>query len=151
MTGVQTCALPIYNTLPIEDTQAADGYVTPSDQGEAETVPYMLITNVDGVQVKVTAEAGVVAEDAQLSVARTGNKVTFTEDAEKVLNIEASETTLIRHTLYSFTGAELNGTIQVEMTDPEINELKETYPEGKLSAYVLNCKEEGEKPEDRAT
>ena len=119
------------------------------DPAGDEAIAYMQIAMLDNIRVTVTADAGVISDGGQLTVSRTNNQATFTEDAEAVLGIEKNDRTIIRHMLISFSGTEINGSAQVEMDHPDPAEMLKLHPEGEASVYVLKCREAGQTPEDR--
>ena len=116
---------------------------------EKPAVPFEQAVSLDGVKITVTAAAGVLDADARLSISRTGSS-DFAGAAEAVLGLEAGDRIIIRHAVYSFSGAEMNGSAQVKLEKLGLSDLAAAYPDGALSVYVLRCDADARKAEDKA-
>ena len=115
----------------------------------SESVTFEQQEKLDNILITVTADAGVFAPDARLDI-RTVRNREFTAAVEEALETEANETTIIRHTVWEMTGTEMYGSALVKMEKLGLAELRETYPEGELSVYVLYDEDETRKGSDRA-
>ncbi len=58
--------------------------------------------------------------------------------------MQADERTVIQHRLYSFSGAEPNGSAQVTIEGLGLNDLKAQYQDGELSVYFLRWNSEAQ-------
>ena len=108
---------------------------TPTDLGPG-TEPFEQSETVDGVRITVTAEPGVFAADAKLSIVKADD-VEATRAAEKTLGIEAGDTVIILHRMYRVSGAEINGTARITLEKLGLTDLQAQYPDGEISAAVL--------------
>ncbi|WP_207649430.1 hypothetical protein, partial [Sarcina sp. DSM 11001] len=122
-----------------EDQDTWDGPAVSFEQSEA----------VDGVVVTVTADPGVFDADASLSIIKTDSE-DFRQASEAELAIEASDTLLIRHAIYSFSGAVMNGGARAELAYLDLSALQQQYPEGEISVAVLRYKDAEQQLQDRA-
>ena len=91
---------------------------------------------MDGAKLTVKAAAGVFDADTRLNISKTGNS-DFTGAAENALGIRASERIIISHTVYSISGAEMNGSAQAKLENLKLTDLQQAYPVGTVSVYVL--------------
>ena len=133
VSAVLLCAaFLLYGTMPApaEETPAI-----PTDPEETEG-PFEQTETVDGIRITVTAEPGVFAADAKLSVAETDD-AEIARAAEKTLGIEAGDIVIILHRMCRISGAEPNGTARITMEKLGLTDLQAQYPEGEISAAVL--------------
>ena len=115
---------------PAEETPA-----TPTDLEEVAT-SFEQTETVDGIRITVTAEPGVFAADAKLSVVKADD-ADAARAAEKTLGIEAGDTVIILHRMYRVSGAEINGTARITLEKLGLTDLQAQYPDGEISADVL--------------
>lgn len=115
---------------PAEETPA-----TPTDL-EATAEPFEQTETVDGIRIIVTAEPGVFAADAKLSIVKADD-VEATRAAEITLGIEAGDTVIILHRMYRVSGAEINETARITLEKLGLTDLQAQYPDGEISAAVL--------------
>ncbi|MBQ4289902.1 MAG: hypothetical protein II719_01785, partial [Clostridia bacterium] len=126
----------------------------PEEPGETEAedeeqAPFEQQETIEGVLITVTADGDVIAEDARLQI-RTVNEPKFTAAAEETLEIQAGTTTIIHHTVYEFTGAEIRGVAKVKLEKLKLTDLKNAYPDGEFSVYVLRDKDNDREGAERA-
>lgn len=115
---------------PAEETPA-----TPTDLEEVAT-SFEQTETVDGIRITVTAEPGVFAADAKLSVVKADD-ADAARAAEKTLGIEAGDTVIILHRMYCVSGAKINGTARITLEKLGLTDLQAQYPDGEISADVL--------------
>ena len=120
VSAVLLCAaFLLYGTMPApaEETPAI-----PTDPEETEG-PFEQTETVDGIRITVTAEPGVFAADAKLSVAETDD-AEIARAAEKTLGIEAGDIVIILHRMCRISGAEPNGTARITMEKLGLTDLQ---------------------------
>ena len=130
-------------------SRCKDSYQKTLPRLERPAVPFGQTETVDGVKITVSAEAGVFDADAKLNISKTGNS-DFTGAAETALGVRAGERTVISHSVYSISGAKMNGSAQAELENLKLTDLRRTYPEGRVTVYVLRYDENAQKAADRA-
>ena len=116
---------------------------------ERPETPFEQTETVDGVKVTVSAAAGVIASDARMNISGGGSGA-FTGAAETVLGVEAGDSVIVRHAVFSFTGAEMKGEARVRMRGLGLNSLRDAYPDGEISVYVLRYIGESSRAEEIA-
>ena len=121
---------------------------TPTDLA-VEEEPFRMTETLEGAQITVTAEAGVIPEGSALTAARAGH-AEFVQAAEAALNIDQDREIIAFHKVYRISGAEINGNAQVRIDDPELSELQIRYADGEVSAFVMRYDESGQALRDRA-
>ena len=130
-------------------SRCKDSYQKTLPRLERPAVPFGQTETVDGVKITVSAEAGVFDADAKLNISKTGNG-DFTGAAETALGIRAGERIIISHAVYGISGAEMNGSAQAKLENLKLTDLRRTYPEGRVTVYVLRYDENAQKATDRA-
>ena len=130
-----------------EDPPKASSTPDPTDPPSA---PFQQTVTLDDVRFVISAPAGVIIPGAEITVERKKD-----EEAEKAvlktLELErVNEWTLIRHKLYLFSGASLNGQASVKIEKLGFTDLQKEYPEASISVYVLRCSPDEPVPADRA-
>ncbi len=130
-------------------SRCGDSYTEALSQLEKPVVPFEQTETVDGIQITVTAAASVFDVDAHLDITKSGNS-DFTGAVEAVLGIESSDNIIIRHDVFGFSGAEMNGSAQVKLENMDLSALQEIYPEGTLSVYVLRYDESAQDTGEKA-
>ena len=114
---------------------AEEGIATPTDlAGEPE--PFERTETVDGVKITVTVKDGAELPENGPVVTKVNN-AEFVQAAEAALGLEQTDTTIIRHLIYSvaLTGMRGNGKVKLEKLG--LTELQEQYPGSQVSVYVL--------------
>ena len=132
------------NTPSAEQTNApAEGTEPPAEtEGSPRAEAYtQTVTTDDGVKITVSADPAVLAPDTVLVIRKTADPE-FEKAAEKELEITAGESLIIRHSIYSITGAEFSGAATVRIEDPELEKLKSKHPDDDISVTVLQRKAE---------
>ena len=104
---------------------------------------------MDGAKITVKAAAGVFDADTRLNISKTGNS-DFTGAAENALGIRAGERIIISHTVYSISGAEMNGSAQAKLENLKLTDLQQAYPVGTVSVYVLRHDANAQRAADQA-
>ena len=104
---------------------------------------------MDGAKLTVKAAAGVFDADTRLNISKTGNS-DFTGTAENALGIRAGERIIISHTVYSISGAEMNGSAQAKLENLKLTDLQQAYPVGTVSVYVLRHDANAQRAADQA-
>ena len=130
-------------------SRCKDSYQKTLPRLERPAVPFGQTETVDGVKITVSAEAGIFDADAKLNISKTGNG-DFTGAAETALGIRAGERIIISHAVYGISGAEMNGSAQAKLENLKLTDLRRTYPEGRVTVYVLRYDENAQKAADRA-
>ena len=104
---------------------------------------------VNGVRIIVTAEPGVFAAGTRLSIRKT-DSAAFTQAAEATLESEKGNSGLIVHEIYSFSGAQINGTAHVRLEKLRLKDLQEQYPDAGIRVFVLRYDEAARELRDKA-
>ena len=104
---------------------------------------------MDGAKLTVKAAAGVFDADTRLNISKTGNS-DFTGAAENALGIRAGERIIISHTVYSISGAEMNGSAQAKLENLKLTDLQQAYPVGTVFVYVLRHDANAQRAADQA-
>ncbi len=104
---------------------------------------------MDGAKLTVKAAVGVFDADTRLNISKTGNS-DFTGAAENVLGIRAGERIIICHTVYSISGAEMNGSAQAKLENLKLTDLQQAYPVSTVSVYVLRHDANAQRAADQA-
>nr|AHF24882.1 hemolysin-type calcium-binding region [uncultured bacterium Contig21] len=104
---------------------------------------------VNGVRIIVTAEPGVFAAGTRLSIRKT-DSAAFEQAAEAALESEKGNGGLIVHEIYSFSGAQINGTARVRLEKLRLKDLQEQYPDAEIRVFVLRYDETARELRDKA-
>ncbi len=107
---------------------------TPAETPEEDS-PFEQQVLIGATVVTVTAPAGAVAPDSQLVIRETKEEALV----KAVLDASQAEGDVIRHRMLSFSGAEINGAVRVEIEEPLIQELADEYPGAEIAIYVYAC------------
>ena len=122
--------------IPGEEELLSDGVTSEAEPVAAEEPsPFEQTARLDDVQIVVTADAGVFAPGTVLEI----QKITDEEIEQKVETAEGivpSEQTIVQHSLYSFSGAEMNGSANVLIEEAGLSELQEEYPDSEISSCL---------------
>lgn len=108
---------------------------TPTDL-EEKAEPFEQTETAEGVRITVTAEPGVFAADAVLSVVKADD-AEAARAAEKALGAEAGDTVIILHRMYRISGAEMSGNARITLEKLGLTDLQAQYPDAEISAAVL--------------
>ena len=119
-----------------EEELLSDGLTSEAEpDADEEPVPFEQTVRIEDVQFSVTADAGVFAPGTVLVI----QKVFDEEIAQKVEAAEGivpAEQTIVQHSLYSFSGAEMNGSANVLIEEAGLSELQEEYPDSEISSCL---------------
>ena len=99
---------------------------TPTDL-EEKAQPFEQTETAEGVRITVTAEPGVFAADAVLSVVKADD-AEAARAAEKALGAEAGETVIILHRMYRISGAEMSGNARITLEKLGLTDLQAQDP-----------------------
>ena len=132
-------------TQPTDTNQPEENTEHP-EEIKAKQIPqaeaaFRQVEIVDDLVFTITADEGVFEQDDRLCVERISSS-DFEQAAEAVLNPGSTEQ--ITHRIYRISGAEIDGVAVVTVSNLDITELEEAYPDSKVSVYVLRADPEKE-------
>ena len=130
-------------------SRCEDSYKETLPKLERPSGPFEQTETVDGAKLTVKAAAGVFDADTRLNISKTGNS-DFTGAAENALGIRAGERIIISHTVYSISGAEMNGSAQAKLENLKLTDLQQAYPVGTVFVYVLRHDANAQRAADQA-
>ena len=110
----------------------------PTAEPTPAPVPFEQTETVEGVRFTVTAEAGVFAAGARLTIQKDQSGGT-TRAAEKALGVSSGKNTVVRHAAYSLTGPAMNGSAKVQIEKLDFTSLQNQYPGAEIKAFVVRC------------
>ena len=126
---------------------------TPAPTEEPTPVPMEIpsssfeqIDLIGSTAITVTAPAGVMMPGSHLVVHGTSSEAF----AQSVLAASQAKGDIIRHRMFSFSGAEINGTALVEIKEPLILELENQNPGAEIKIYVYSFQPDAIRLEDQA-
>ena len=115
---------------------------------EAPSAPFEQGDLIGNTIVNVTAPAGVIFPGNLLTIREVKDEL-FTQAVLAAAQISQGNA-IVRHRMFSFSGAALQGAALVKIDEPLLTELAFQYPQGKISVYVFGYQEEGQTLEDMA-
>ena len=106
------------------------------NEEEPEAVPFKQVSTVNNIRLTITANAGVFAPEAKVSVERV-NSQELSRLAEQALGIASDSYEIIFHYIFRFSGAEMDGSGKVKLEKLLLSDLAAMHRDSEAAVYAV--------------